>query len=81
MRKSEVLIAANTRNSVSKLAATYNIIELEMRSCFGGKYCDLFQGINTGAVNQHKYALTLRRRIKSHLLFASIIRSSPFSLR
>jgi len=25
--------------------------------------------------------LTLRRRIKSHLLFAGIIRSSPFSLR
>ena len=28
-----------------------------------------------------KYLLTLRRRIKSHLLFAGIIRSSPFSLR
>jgi len=27
------------------------------------------------------YPLTLRRRIKSHLLFAGIIRSSPFSLR
>jgi len=27
------------------------------------------------------YSLTLRRRIKSHLLFAGIIRSSPFSLR
>jgi len=26
-------------------------------------------------------SLTLRRRIKSHLLFAGIIRSSPFSLR
>jgi len=26
-------------------------------------------------------ALTLRRRIKSHLLFAGIIRSSPFSPR
>ena len=25
--------------------------------------------------------LTLRRRIKSHLLFAGIIKSSPFSLR
>ena len=30
------------------------------------------------AVNLH---LTLRRRIKSHLLFAGIIRSSPFSPR
>ena len=28
-----------------------------------------------------KLPLTLRRRIKSHLLFAGIIRSSPFSLR
>ena len=27
------------------------------------------------------FRLTLRRRIKSHLLFAGIIRSSPFSLR
>ena len=29
----------------------------------------------------HILTLTLRRRIKSHLLFAGIIRSSPFSLR
>jgi len=28
-----------------------------------------------------KVELTLRRRIKSHLLFAGIIRSSPFSQR
>jgi len=29
----------------------------------------------------HSLFLTLRRRIKSHLLFAGIIRSSPFSPR
>ena len=33
------------------------------------------------AVMNLRVPLTLRRRIKSHLLFAGIIRSSPFSLR
>jgi len=33
------------------------------------------------AINCRTRHLTLRRRIKSHLLFAGIIRSSPFSLR
>ena len=33
-----------------------------------------------GGGGGHK-TLTLRRRIKSHLLFAGIIRSSPFSPR
>jgi len=34
-----------------------------------------------GSVTKVTGQLTLRRRIKSHLLFAGIIRSSPFSLR
>jgi len=38
-------------------------------------------GLHTRSLSAIATCLTLRRRIKSHLLFAGIIRSSPFSPR
>ena len=43
--------------------------------------CKVSNGVSSCSFWTAIQQLTLRRRIKSHLLFAGIIRSSPFSLR
>jgi len=47
------------------------------------KNCGFIQPkyVDNGDKTPTELVLTLRRRIKSHLLFAGIIRSSPFSPR
>ena len=59
MRRYDILIAVNTRNSFSHVSETCNILVAELRSRFSGKCCDLFQCIYRKAVNEHKYALSL----------------------
>jgi len=73
MRKSGVITAISTRNSVTDLEATCNILVLELRSRFGGKFCDLFQGTNTEAVNQHRCTLRLTWFYNSKCSFRQIL--------
>jgi len=43
MRKSDILIAVNTRDSVSNVAATCNILVVELRSRFGENAATFFR--------------------------------------
>ena len=43
MRKPDILIAVNTRNSISHVAATCNTLVVELRSRFGENAATIFR--------------------------------------
>ena len=73
------LYSVYSRTSSSRMTIFFPVMQMpntwqELQAPFTFK-------VNSYCVKTARRSLTLRRRIKSHLLFAGIIRSSPFSLR
>ena len=85
-KKKYISTVVSPQNIQSIKLSHFKDVTLENRILKSGKpFCD-FVYTNNNAKQTHRIVLfirylTLRRRIKSHLLFAGIIRSSPFSLR